>query len=121
MIRKKISQPYQILRPRRFRSAPVSGLSSLTGESRTDYLHKCADPASMKRKRVAPVTSRFSVPGGWLQRQQENKSFEDDLMQALERGEFRVYYQPIADAMNGGNLRRYEALVRYELSSATRR
>lgn len=47
-----------------------------------------------------------------LQRQQENKSFEDDLMQALERGEFRVYYQPIADAMNG-EIYGYEALVRW--------
>lgn len=31
-------------------------------------------------------------------------------MQALERGEFRVYYQPIADAMNG-EIYGYEALV----------
>lgn len=47
-----------------------------------------------------------------LQRLQENKSFEDDLQQALDNGEFRVYYQPIADTMSG-EIYGYEALVRW--------
>jgi EAL domain-containing protein (putative c-di-GMP-specific phosphodiesterase class I) len=33
-------------------------------------------------------------------------------MQALNKGEFRVYYQPIADTMNG-EIYGYEALVRW--------
>jgi EAL domain-containing protein (putative c-di-GMP-specific phosphodiesterase class I) len=47
-----------------------------------------------------------------LQRLQENKSFEDDLLQALDNDEFRVYYQPIADTVSG-EIYGYEALVRW--------
>lgn len=64
----------------------------------------------MKRKEGSGNVQVFRP--GLLQRQQENKSFEDDLMQALNKGEFRVYYQPIADTMNG-EIYGYEALVRW--------
>jgi sensor c-di-GMP phosphodiesterase-like protein len=64
----------------------------------------------MKRKRGSGNVQVFRP--GLLQRQQENKSFEDDLMQALNKGEFRVYYQPIADTVNG-EIYGYEALVRW--------
>jgi sensor c-di-GMP phosphodiesterase-like protein len=38
-------------------------------------------------------------------------------MQALNKGEFRVYYQPIADTMNG-EIYGYEALVRWFIRCA---
>jgi predicted signal transduction protein with EAL and GGDEF domain len=47
-----------------------------------------------------------------LQRLQENKSFEDDLLQALAHDEFKVYYQPIADTVTR-EIYGYEALVRW--------
>ncbi len=49
---------------------------------------------------------------GMLQRLQENKSFEDDLLQALAHDEFKVYYQPIADTITR-EIYGYEALVRW--------
>lgn len=110
VIREKISQPYQIY------DSPIQigaciGIVISDGESRTDYLYKCADLALYEAKKEGSGYVQIFRPG-MLQRQQENKSFEDDLMQALNRGEFRVYYQPIADAMNG-EIYGYEALVRW--------
>ncbi len=49
---------------------------------------------------------------GMLQRLQENKWFEDNLLQALAHDEFKVYYQPIADTVTR-EIYGYEALVRW--------
>ncbi|EYT07013.1 EAL domain-containing protein [Klebsiella oxytoca] len=110
VIREKISQPYQIY-DSQIQIGACIGIVISDGESRTDYLYKCADLALYEAKKEGSGYVQIFRPG-MLQRQQENKSFEDDLMQALERGEFRVYYQPIADAMNG-EIYGYEALVRW--------
>ncbi|MCP5934146.1 EAL domain-containing protein, partial [Klebsiella pneumoniae] len=42
----------------------------------------------------------------------DNKSFEDDLLHALENDQFKVYYQPIADTVSR-EIYGYEALVRW--------
>ncbi|STU40444.1 diguanylate cyclase/cyclic diguanylate phosphodiesterase [Klebsiella pneumoniae] len=52
------------------------------GESRTDYLYKCADLALYEAKKEGSGHVQIFRPG-MLQRLQENKSFEDDLLQAL--------------------------------------
>lgn len=110
VIREKISQPYQIYDSLIQIDACI-GIVISDGESRTDYLYKCADLALYEAKKEGSGNVQVFRPG-LLQRQQENKSFEDDLMQALNKGEFRVYYQPIADTMNG-EIYGYEALVRW--------
>ena len=110
VIREKISQPYQIY-DSLIQIGACIGIVISDGESRTDYLYKCADLALYEAKKEGSGNVQVFRPG-LLQRQQENKSFEDDLMQALNKGEFRVYYQPIADTMNG-ELYGYEALVRW--------
>lgn len=110
VIREKISQPYQIY-DSLIQIGACIGIVISDGESRTDYLHKCADLALYEAKKEGSGNVQVFRPG-LLQRQQENKSFEDDLMQALNKGEFRVYYQPIADTMNG-EIYGYEALVRW--------
>lgn len=109
-IREKISQPYQIY-DTLIQIGACIGIVISDGESRTDYLYKCADLALYEAKKEGAGKVQVYRPG-LLQRQQENKSFEDDLMQALNKGEFRVYYQPIADTMNG-EIYGYEALVRW--------
>ncbi|HGO5396667.1 TPA: putative bifunctional diguanylate cyclase/phosphodiesterase [Klebsiella michiganensis] len=109
VIREKISQPYQIY-DSLIQIGACIGIVISDGESRTDYLYKCADLALYEAKKEGSGNVQVFRPG-LLQRQQENKSFEDDLMQALNKGEFRVYYQPIADTMNG-EIYGYEALVR---------
>ncbi|MDD9653469.1 putative bifunctional diguanylate cyclase/phosphodiesterase [Klebsiella pasteurii] len=109
-IREKISQPYQIY-DTLIQIGACIGIVISDGESRTDYLYKCADLALYEAKKEGAGKVQVYRPG-LLQRQQENKSFEDDLMQALNKGEFRVYYQPIADTLNG-EIYGYEALVRW--------
>ncbi|MEC6163970.1 MULTISPECIES: putative bifunctional diguanylate cyclase/phosphodiesterase [Klebsiella] len=109
-IREKISQPYQIY-DTLIQIGACIGIVISDGESRTDYLYKCADLALYEAKKEGAGKVQVYRPG-LLQRQQENKSFEDDLIQALNKGEFRVYYQPIADTMNG-EIYGYEALVRW--------
>ncbi len=109
-IREKISQPYQIY-DTLIQIGACIGIVISDGESRTDYLYKCADLALYEAKKAGSGKVQVYRPG-LLQRQQENKSFEDDLMQALNKGEFRVYYQPIADTLNG-EIYGYEALVRW--------
>lgn len=109
-IRDKISQPYQIY-DTLIQIGACIGIVISDGESRTDYLYKCADLALYEAKKEGSGKVQVYRPG-LLQRQQENKSFEDDLIQALNKGEFRVYYQPIADTMNG-EIYGYEALVRW--------
>lgn len=110
VIREKISQPYQIY-DSLIQIGACIGIVISDGESRTDYLYKCADLALYEAKKEGSGNVQVFRPG-LLQRQQENKSFEDDLMQALNKGEFRVHYQPIADTMNG-EIYGYEALVRW--------
>ncbi|HIF6302484.1 TPA: putative bifunctional diguanylate cyclase/phosphodiesterase [Klebsiella michiganensis] len=110
VIREKISQPYQIY-DSLIQIGACIGIVISDGESRTDYLYKCADLALYEAKKAGSGKVQVYRPG-LLQRQQENKSFEDDLIQALNKGEFRVYYQPIADTMNG-EIYGYEALVRW--------
>lgn len=110
VIREKISQPYQIY-DSLIQIGACIGIVISDRESRTDYLYKCADLALYEAKKEGSGNVQVFRPG-LLQRQQENKSFEDDLMQALNKGEFRVYYQPIADTMNG-EIYGYEALVRW--------
>ena len=110
VIREKISQPYQIY-DSLIQIGACIGIVISDGESRTDYLYKCADLALYEAKKAGSGKVQVYRPG-LLQRQQENKSFEDDLMQALNKGEFRVYYQPIADTLNG-EIYGYEALVRW--------
>lgn len=110
VIREKISQPYQIY-DSLIQIGACIGIVISDGESRTDYLYKCADLPLYEAKKEGSGNVQVFRPG-LLQRQQENKSFEDDLMQALNKGEFRVYYQPIADTMNG-EIYGYEALVRW--------
>lgn len=110
VIREKISQPYQVYDSLINIDACI-GIVISDRETRTDYLYKCADLALYEAKKEGAGTVQIFRPG-MLQRLQENKSFEDDLQQALDNGEFRVYYQPIADTMSG-EIYGYEALVRW--------
>ncbi|MBA7934658.1 EAL domain-containing protein [Klebsiella sp. RHBSTW-00215] len=110
VIREKISQPYQIYDSLIHIGACI-GIVISDGESRTDYLYKCADLALYEAKKEGSGKVQIFRPD-MLERLQENKSFEDDLLQALDKGEFRVYYQPIADTING-EIYGYEALVRW--------
>lgn len=109
-IREKISQPYHIYDSLINIGASI-GIVISDGESRTDYLYKCADLALYEAKKSGAGNVQV-FRDSMLQRLQENKSFEDDLLHALENDQFKVYYQPIADTVSR-EIYGYEALVRW--------
>lgn len=110
VIREKISQPYHIYDSLINIGASI-GIVISDGESRTDYLYKCADLALYEAKKSGAGNVQV-FRDSMLQRLQENKSFEDDLLHALENDQFKVYYQPIADTVSR-EIYGYEALVRW--------
>lgn len=110
VIREKISQPYHIYGSLINIGASI-GIVISDGESRTDYLYKCADLALYEAKKSGAGNVQV-FRDSMLQRLQENKSFEDDLLHALENDQFKVYYQPIADTVSR-EIYGYEALVRW--------
>jgi diguanylate cyclase (GGDEF)-like protein len=110
VIREKISQPYQIY-DSLINIGACIGIVISDAESRTDYLYKCADLALYEAKKSGAGNVEIFRPG-MLQRLQDNKSFEDDLLHALENDQFKVYYQPIADTVSR-EIYGYEALVRW--------
>lgn len=110
VIREKISQPYHIYDSLINIGASI-GIVISDGESRTDYLYKCADLALYEAKKSGAGNVQVFCDS-MLQRLQENKSFEDDLLHALENDQFKVYYQPIADTVSR-EIYGYEALVRW--------
>ncbi|WP_410793007.1 putative bifunctional diguanylate cyclase/phosphodiesterase [Klebsiella aerogenes] len=110
VIREKISQPYHIYDSLINIDASI-GIVISDGESRTDYLYKCADLALYEAKKSGAGNVQV-FRDSMLQRLQENKSFEDDLLHALENDQFKVYYQPIADTVSR-EIYGYEALVRW--------
>ncbi|HDT6506764.1 TPA: EAL domain-containing protein [Klebsiella aerogenes] len=110
VIREKISQPYHIFDSLINIGASI-GIVISDGESRTDYLYKCADLALYEAKKSGAGNVQV-FRDSMLQRLQENKSFEDDLLHALENDQFKVYYQPIADTVSR-EIYGYEALVRW--------
>lgn len=110
VIREKISQPYHIYDSLINIGASI-GIVISDGESRSDFLYKCADLALYEAKKSGAGSVQIFRPG-MLQRLQENKSFEDDLLHALENDQFKVYYQPIADTVTR-EIYGYEALVRW--------
>lgn len=110
VIREKISQPYQI-NDSLINIGACIGIVISDAESRTDYLYKCADLALYEAKKSGAGNVEIFRPG-MLQRLQDNKSFEDDLLHALENDQFKVYYQPIADTVSR-EIYGYEALVRW--------
>jgi GGDEF domain-containing protein len=61
VIREKISQPYQIY-DSLIQIGACIGIVISDGESRTDYLYKCADLALYEAKKRVPATFRYSVP-----------------------------------------------------------
>lgn len=109
-IREKISQPYHIYDSLINIGASI-GIVISDGESRIDYLYKCADLALYEAKKSGAGNVQV-FRDSMLQRLQENKSFEDDLLHALENDQFKVYYQPIADTVSR-EIYGYEALVRW--------
>jgi diguanylate cyclase (GGDEF)-like protein len=81
------------------------------GES-GEALVKNADAAMFSAKQAGRNTARFYT-AAMNERAMENMLLENDLRRALERGEFRLYFQPKEDLAQGGTAG-LEALVRWQ-------
>jgi len=95
-----------------FVGASIGIAVSLPGVDRPDNLLRKADVAMYRAK--SGGRGRHSVFDASLEGDPlERLELETDLHLALERGEFRVYYQPIV-SLHDGEIRATEALLRWQ-------
>ena len=95
-----------------FASASIGVVLSAPDRDRPDDLLRDADLAMYRAK--ANGKSRYEVFDHTMNaRVTERLALETSLRRALERGEFRVHYQPIIDLADG-EVSGFEALVRWE-------
>ena len=93
-------------------SASVGAALSAPGRDRPESLLRCADLALYRAKangKNGHVLFDLSLESHALERLE----LEADLRLALERGEFRLHYQPLIQ-LESGRLAGWEALVRWE-------
>ena len=109
VIREKISQPYQIYDAQINIDACI-GIVISDGESRTDYLYKCADLALYEAKKRVAAMCKSSGRGCCSACRRTNRLKTICCRPAHD--EFKVYYQPIADTVTR-EIYGYEALVRW--------
>ncbi|HYA65707.1 MAG TPA: EAL domain-containing protein, partial [Burkholderiaceae bacterium] len=106
-----ISQPFELGKKRQTCSASI-GVAMWQGNQRTDAheLLKQADLAMYEAKKAGRNAVRFFDPGMQIVLEHRTR-IEAQLRQALERGEFALYYQSRVD--HRGELLGAEALLRW--------
>jgi diguanylate cyclase (GGDEF)-like protein len=80
--------------------------------SNADDLLKCADLAMYEAKEAGRATFRFYA-GAMLASSHEKLKLREELMRALERDQFCIYYQPLVE-LESGTVTGMEALVRWQ-------
>jgi diguanylate cyclase (GGDEF)-like protein/PAS domain S-box-containing protein len=107
-----ISQPWTEAQ-REYSLSCSIGISCFPRDGETaDTLLRCADTAMYKAKEVGRNTFHFYTPE-LNQLVTERLELENSLRHALERREFRVYYQPRIDVASG-RIIGAEALIRWD-------
>jgi diguanylate cyclase (GGDEF)-like protein/PAS domain S-box-containing protein len=95
-----------------FISASVGIASNLTGALDTVDFLRDADTAMYQAKAAGRGGSALFNPDMYDQ-VNTRMTLENDMQRAIERGEFRLHYQPIVD-LTDGQLVGFEALVRWQ-------
>jgi diguanylate cyclase (GGDEF)-like protein len=107
-----LSQPIQV-EERELTVTPSIGIAVFPEDGRdAETLIRNADAAMYHAKEMGRANSQFFTEQMNLSASRR-LSLENDLRRALSRGELRVHYQPIVDAMTGG-ISAHEALVRWD-------
>jgi diguanylate cyclase (GGDEF)-like protein/PAS domain S-box-containing protein len=111
-IQKQISQPFSLSGRDVYMTASIGVVSSLTGYERAEDVLRDADIAMYTAK--AGGRARYAeFDPSMRDRLMDRIALETELHQALERGEFRVYYQPIV-LLQSRSYVGFEALVRWQ-------
>jgi diguanylate cyclase len=92
---------------------PSMGIAVFPNDcSNADDLLKCADLAMYEAKEAGRATFRYYA-SAMLASSHEKLKLREELMRALEREQFRLYYQPLVD-LQTGTVTAMEALVRWQ-------
>lgn len=111
-IHRGLATPFNLNGTDIFSGASVGIALSSTGYDQPEDMLRDADIAMYRAK--SGGRSRHEVFDSEMhKRAVALMQLETDLRRAIERNEFRVYYQPIVD-LNTGSLQGFEALVRWE-------
>ncbi len=111
-IQRQLSMPFNIHGHEVFTTASIGIASSSTGYDRPEDLLRDADTAMYRAKALGKA--RYEVfDTAMRERAVERLQLETDLRRALEREEFRVYYQLIV-SLDDGRISGCEALLRWQ-------
>ncbi len=111
-IHQALEAPFQIAGHEVFTSASIGIALSVTGYDSPDQVLRDADTAMYRAKALGKARHEV-FDRGMHARAMALLQLETDLRRALERGEFRLHYQPIVRVV-GRRLVGFEALVRWQ-------
>jgi len=111
-IHQELSQPFTIGEQEVFISASIGIALSATGYNRPEELLRDADTAMYRAKAAGKATHQL-FDQGMHSRAVAQLQMETSLRRALERHEFRLYYQPTV-SLKTGKLTGFEALLRWQ-------
>ncbi|MBI2402199.1 MAG: EAL domain-containing protein, partial [Gemmatimonadetes bacterium] len=111
-VHKELESPFQIGGHEVYTTVSIGIALSTSGYDASDHILRDADTAMYRAKALG--RARHEVfDTGMHTRAVALLQLETDLRRAIERSEFRVYYQPIV-TLNGGRIVGFEALVRWQ-------
>jgi diguanylate cyclase (GGDEF)-like protein/PAS domain S-box-containing protein len=111
-IHQALETPFQIADHEVFTSASIGIALSATGYDSPDQVLRDADTAMYRAKALGKARHEV-FDRGMHARAITQLQLETDLRRALERGEFRLHYQPVFTVI-GRRLVGFEALVRWQ-------
>jgi diguanylate cyclase (GGDEF)-like protein/PAS domain S-box-containing protein len=113
-IEEKLEAPIRVARRELFATASIGIALSTAGQDKADSLVGNADLAMYRAKMNGKARYELFDPSmnDWAM---ERLALETDLRRAVERGEFKVHYQPMVN-LQTGSVTGLEALVRWEHS-----
>lgn len=104
--------PFVLGRQEVFVTASIGVALSTPGQRMTEELLRDADTAMYRAKNKGKAQYEVFVPSMYA-RAVDRLKMDSDLRRAIERGELRVYYQPIVSLKDGGIVA-VEALARWQ-------
>lgn len=111
-LQQKLAKPFKLDNYEVFTSASVGIIISDNMRRKPEEYLRDADTAMYRAKEAGKA--RYEVFDRKMHVQNVNLlRVETDLRRAIERGEFRVYYQPVV-SLGTGEIREFESLIRWE-------